>query len=104
MMSINQSNTVKRSLFEIPIDNKMIIFFLKENGQLAERRANEHFERLFETLQERKSEMLRSIEQSRNRRLDQLKGQVWNTRTEFHFYRLSSTYMHTSFYSLYSYL
>lgn len=76
MMSINQSNTVKRSLFEIPIDNKMIIFFLKENGQLAERRANEHFERLFETLQERKSEMLRSIEQSRNRRLDQLKGQV----------------------------
>lgn len=57
--------------------------FLKENGQLAERRANEHFERLFETLQERKSEMLRSIEQSRNRRLDQLKGQVWNTMTEF---------------------
>lgn len=51
-------------------------FFLKENGQVAERQANEHFERLFETLQERKSEMLRSIEQSRNRRIDQLKGQV----------------------------
>lgn len=50
--------------------------FLKENGQLAERQANEHFERLFETLQERKTEMLRSIEQSRNRRLDQLKTQV----------------------------
>uniref|UniRef100_A0A8C6WJL2 Tripartite motif containing 36 n=1 Tax=Neogobius melanostomus TaxID=47308 RepID=A0A8C6WJL2_9GOBI len=48
----------------------------EENGQLAERRANEHFERLFETLQERKTEMLRSIEQSRSRRLDQLKGQV----------------------------
>ena len=62
------------------IDNKMI-FFLKENGQLAERRANEHFERLFETLQERKSEMLRSIEQSRNRRLDQLRAQVRNART-----------------------
>ena len=60
--------------------NKMI-FFLKENGQLAERQANEHFERLFETLQERKSEMLRSIEQSRNRRLDHLKAQVRNTRT-----------------------
>lgn len=54
----------------------MMIFFLKENGQLAERQANEHFERLFETLQERKSEMLRSIEQSRNRRLNQLKAQV----------------------------
>lgn len=53
-----------------------LICFLKENGQLAERRANEHFESLFETLQERKSEMLRSIEQSRNRRLDQLKAQV----------------------------
>lgn len=51
-------------------------FFVKENGQLAERQANEHFERLFEVLQERKSEMLRSIEQSRNRRLEQLKGQV----------------------------
>ncbi|XP_024861211.1 E3 ubiquitin-protein ligase TRIM36 isoform X6 [Kryptolebias marmoratus] len=48
----------------------------EENGQLAERQANEHFERLFETLQERKSEMLRSIEQSRNRRLGQLKTQV----------------------------
>ncbi|KAM4578793.1 E3 ubiquitin-protein ligase TRIM36 isoform 3-T3 [Fundulus diaphanus] len=48
----------------------------EENGQLAERQANEHFERLFETLQERKSEMLRSIEQSRNRRIDHLKGQV----------------------------
>ncbi|XP_015229830.1 PREDICTED: E3 ubiquitin-protein ligase TRIM36 isoform X6 [Cyprinodon variegatus] len=48
----------------------------EENGQVAERQANEHFERLFETLQERKSEMLRSIEQSRNRRIDQLKGQV----------------------------
>lgn len=61
----------------ITVDNNKMKFFLKENGQLAERRANEHFERLFETLQERKSEMLRSIEQSRNRRLNQLKGQVW---------------------------
>ncbi|MED6283385.1 E3 ubiquitin-protein ligase trim36 [Characodon lateralis] len=50
----------------------------EENGQLAERQANEHFERLFETLQERKTEMLISIEQSRNRRIDQLKGQVQN--------------------------
>ena len=48
----------------------------QENGQLSERQAIEHFDRLFETLQERKTEMLRSIDQSRNRRLDQLKGQV----------------------------
>lgn len=53
-----------------------LLFFQQENGQLAERQANEHFERLFEVLQERKSEMLRSIEQSRNRRMQQLKAQV----------------------------
>uniref|UniRef100_A0A8D2ZGQ8 Tripartite motif containing 36 n=1 Tax=Scophthalmus maximus TaxID=52904 RepID=A0A8D2ZGQ8_SCOMX len=57
-------------------DLEQLISHTEENGQLAERRANEHFERLFETLQERKSEMLRSIEQSRSRRLNQLKGQV----------------------------
>lgn len=55
----------------------VITLFVQENGQVAERCANEHFERLFETLQERKSEMLKSIEQSRSRRLDQLKSQVW---------------------------
>ncbi|XP_034026372.1 E3 ubiquitin-protein ligase TRIM36 isoform X5 [Thalassophryne amazonica] len=55
---------------------ELLISQTEENGQLAERQANEHFDRLFATLQERKSEMLRSIEQSRNRRLDQLKGQV----------------------------
>lgn len=49
---------------------------MQENGQLAERQANEHFERLFETLQERKTELLRSIELSRNRRQDKLKSQV----------------------------
>lgn len=43
---------------------------------MAERRTNEHFERLLEILQERKFEMLRSIEQSRTGRLDQLRGQV----------------------------
>ncbi|XP_077456861.1 E3 ubiquitin-protein ligase TRIM36 isoform X6 [Stigmatopora argus] len=48
----------------------------EENGQLAERQANEHFDRLFETLQERKSELLKSIEQSRDRRLGQLKSQM----------------------------
>ncbi|XP_077601021.1 E3 ubiquitin-protein ligase Trim36-like isoform X3 [Stigmatopora nigra] len=48
----------------------------EENGQLAERQANEHFDRLFEILQEKKSEMLKSIEQSQNRRLGQLKSQM----------------------------
>ncbi|XP_075870814.1 E3 ubiquitin-protein ligase TRIM36 isoform X2 [Nelusetta ayraudi] len=55
---------------------EVLINQTEENGQLAERQANEHFERLFEVLQERKSEMLRSIEQSRNRRMQQLKTQV----------------------------
>ncbi|XP_053726412.1 E3 ubiquitin-protein ligase TRIM36 isoform X3 [Synchiropus splendidus] len=57
-------------------DLEQLISQTQENGELAERQANEHFDRLFETLQERRSEMLRSIEQSRNRRLEQLKAQV----------------------------
>ncbi|XP_046726723.1 E3 ubiquitin-protein ligase TRIM36 isoform X3 [Silurus meridionalis] len=57
-------------------DLEVLIRQTEENGQLAERQAHEHFERLFETLQERKSELLRSIELSRNRRLDKLRGQV----------------------------
>lgn len=63
-----------------PITLPKFTFTSQENGQLAERRATEHFERLFEALQERKSEMLRSIEQSRSRRMDQLKVQVRRTR------------------------
>ncbi|XP_029685285.1 E3 ubiquitin-protein ligase TRIM36 isoform X2 [Takifugu rubripes] len=55
---------------------EQLISRTEENGLLAERRATEHFERLFEALQERKSDMLRSIEQSRNRRMGQLKAQV----------------------------
>uniref|UniRef100_A0AAQ5Z6I2 RING-type E3 ubiquitin transferase n=1 Tax=Amphiprion ocellaris TaxID=80972 RepID=A0AAQ5Z6I2_AMPOC len=69
---ISKEDQVRTQITEL----EQLINQTEENGQLAERRANEHFERLFETLQERKSEMLRSIEQSRNRRLDQLKGQV----------------------------
>ncbi|XP_016115721.1 E3 ubiquitin-protein ligase TRIM36-like [Sinocyclocheilus grahami] len=48
----------------------------EENGQLAERHASEHFEHLFETLQERRTEMLRSIEQSRSLRVERLRAQV----------------------------
>uniref|UniRef100_A0A8C9XZX3 Tripartite motif containing 36 n=1 Tax=Sander lucioperca TaxID=283035 RepID=A0A8C9XZX3_SANLU len=69
---ISKEDQVRTQITELDL----LINQTEENGQLAERRANEHFERLFETLQERKSEMLRSIEQSRNRRLDQLKAQV----------------------------
>ncbi|CAL8331216.1 unnamed protein product, partial [Arctogadus glacialis] len=57
-------------------DLDVLIKQTEENGQLSEREAIAHFDRLFETLQERKTEMLQSIDQSRNRRLDQLKGQV----------------------------
>ncbi|XP_061757149.1 E3 ubiquitin-protein ligase TRIM36 isoform X2 [Nerophis ophidion] len=55
---------------------EQLISQTEENGQRAERQANEHFDRLFETLQERKSEMLKSVEQSRNRRLLQLRSQM----------------------------
>ncbi|XP_028851406.1 E3 ubiquitin-protein ligase TRIM36 isoform X2 [Denticeps clupeoides] len=69
---ISKEDQVRTQISEIEV----LIHQTEENGQLAERRANEHFERLFETLQERKTEMLRSIEQSRNRRLENLRGQV----------------------------
>ncbi|PWA15897.1 hypothetical protein CCH79_00008949 [Gambusia affinis] len=69
---ISKEDQVRTQITELD----RLISQTEENGQLAERQANEHFERLFETLQERKSEMLRSIEQSRNRRIGQLKGQV----------------------------
>ncbi|XP_071260299.1 E3 ubiquitin-protein ligase TRIM36-like isoform X2 [Salvelinus alpinus] len=55
---------------------EVLINETEENGKVAECGAYEHFERLFQTLQERKSEMLNSIEQSRTRRLEQLRGQV----------------------------
>lgn len=69
---ISKEDQVRTQITELD----RLISQTEENGQLAERQANEHFERLFETLQERKSEMLRSIEQSRSRRIEQLKGQV----------------------------
>uniref|UniRef100_A0A3Q0SC21 Tripartite motif containing 36 n=1 Tax=Amphilophus citrinellus TaxID=61819 RepID=A0A3Q0SC21_AMPCI len=69
---ISKEDQVRAQITELEV----LINKTEENGQLAERQANEHFERLFETLQERKSEMLRSIEQSRNRRMEQLRGQV----------------------------
>ncbi|XP_042074268.1 E3 ubiquitin-protein ligase TRIM36 isoform X2 [Haplochromis burtoni] len=69
---ISKEDQVRTQITELEV----LINKTEENGQLAERQANEHFERLFETLQERKSEMLRSIEQSRNRRMEQLRGQV----------------------------
>uniref|UniRef100_A0A7N8YEW3 Tripartite motif containing 36 n=1 Tax=Mastacembelus armatus TaxID=205130 RepID=A0A7N8YEW3_9TELE len=69
---ISKEDQVRTQITEL----ELLINQTQENGHLAERRANEHFERLFETLQERKSEMLRSIEQSRDRRLDQFKAQV----------------------------
>uniref|UniRef100_UPI003D77A893 E3 ubiquitin-protein ligase TRIM36 isoform 1 n=1 Tax=Danio rerio TaxID=7955 RepID=UPI003D77A893 len=48
----------------------------EENGQLAERRANEHFERLQVALQERRAEMLWAVQQCRSRRVERLRAQV----------------------------
>ncbi|XP_026855532.2 E3 ubiquitin-protein ligase TRIM36 isoform X1 [Electrophorus electricus] len=69
---ISKEDQVRTQISELEV----LIRHTEDNGQLAERQANEHFERLFKALQERKSEMLRSIEQSRNGRLDKLRGQV----------------------------
>ena len=48
----------------------------QENGEVAERDAHEHFDRLFCILQGKKEDMLRSIEESKTRRLGSLRGQV----------------------------
>nr|XP_046205947.1 E3 ubiquitin-protein ligase TRIM36-like isoform X4 [Oncorhynchus gorbuscha] len=69
---ISKEDQVKTQISHLEV----LINETEEKGQLVERRTDENFERLFETLQERKFEMLRSIEQSRTRRLDQLRGQV----------------------------
>ncbi|XP_050972230.1 E3 ubiquitin-protein ligase TRIM36 isoform X2 [Labeo rohita] len=69
---ISKEDQVRTQISELEV----LIRHTEENGQLAERRANEHFERLFETLQERKTEMLRSIEQCRNLRVERLRTQV----------------------------
>ncbi|XP_076859599.1 E3 ubiquitin-protein ligase TRIM36 isoform X5 [Brachyhypopomus gauderio] len=69
---ISKEDQVRTQISELDV----LIRQTEENGQLAERRANEHFERLFEALQERKTEMLSSIEQCRNRRVEKLRGQV----------------------------
>ncbi|XP_052461145.1 E3 ubiquitin-protein ligase TRIM36 isoform X2 [Carassius gibelio] len=69
---ISKEDQVRTQISELDV----LIRHTEENGQLAERRANEHFEHLFETLQERRTEMLRSIEQSRNLRVERLRAQV----------------------------
>ncbi|XP_064793967.1 E3 ubiquitin-protein ligase TRIM36-like isoform X3 [Oncorhynchus masou masou] len=69
---ISKEDQVKTQISHLEV----LINETEEKGQLVERRTDENFERLFETLQERKFEMLRSIEQSRTRRLDQLRSQV----------------------------
>ncbi|XP_072538006.1 E3 ubiquitin-protein ligase TRIM36 isoform X4 [Salminus brasiliensis] len=69
---ISKEDQVRTQITELEV----LIHQTEENGQLAERRANEHFEVLFETLQEKKTEMLRAIEQSRSRRMDKLRSQV----------------------------
>ncbi|XP_023692487.1 E3 ubiquitin-protein ligase TRIM36 isoform X3 [Paramormyrops kingsleyae] len=48
----------------------------EDNGELAERQVNEHFERLFSILQDRRAEMLQSITQSKTQRVEKLRAQV----------------------------
>ncbi|XP_051508620.1 E3 ubiquitin-protein ligase TRIM36-like isoform X2 [Myxocyprinus asiaticus] len=69
---ISKEDRVRTQISELDV----LIHQMEDNGQLAEKHVNEHFERLFETLQERRSEMLRSIEQSRNLRVERLRAQV----------------------------
>ncbi|XP_039522166.1 E3 ubiquitin-protein ligase TRIM36 isoform X4 [Pimephales promelas] len=69
---ISKEDQVRTQISEL----ETMINRTEENGQLAERRANEHFERLFETLQERRTEMLRCVEQARTLRVDRLRAQV----------------------------
>ncbi|XP_073674819.1 E3 ubiquitin-protein ligase TRIM36 isoform X1 [Garra rufa] len=69
---ISKEDQVRTQISELDV----LIRHTEENGQIAERRANEHFERLFETLQERRTEMLRSIEQNRSLRVERLRTQV----------------------------
>uniref|UniRef100_A0A672MRX1 RING-type E3 ubiquitin transferase n=1 Tax=Sinocyclocheilus grahami TaxID=75366 RepID=A0A672MRX1_SINGR len=69
---ISKEDQVRTQISELEV----MMRHTEENGQLAERRANEHFEHLFETLQERRTEMLRSIEQSRSLRVERLRAQV----------------------------
>ncbi|XP_055025074.2 E3 ubiquitin-protein ligase TRIM36 isoform X1 [Misgurnus anguillicaudatus] len=69
---ISKEDQVRVQISEL----ELLIHQTEESGQLAERSANECFERLFEILQERKSEMLRSIEQSRTQRVERLRAQV----------------------------
>ncbi|KAG5841443.1 hypothetical protein ANANG_G00199560 [Anguilla anguilla] len=69
---ISKEDKVRTQISELEV----LISQTEENGAEAERRAHEHFDRLFGILQEKKDEMLRSIEGSRARRLGSLRGQV----------------------------
>uniref|UniRef100_A0A8C2D4X9 Tripartite motif containing 36 n=1 Tax=Cyprinus carpio TaxID=7962 RepID=A0A8C2D4X9_CYPCA len=69
---ISKEDQVRTQISELEV----LIRHTEENGQLAERRTSEHFERLLEALQERRTEMLRSIEQSRSLRVERLRAQV----------------------------
>ncbi|XP_036382934.1 E3 ubiquitin-protein ligase TRIM36 isoform X2 [Megalops cyprinoides] len=69
---ISKEDQVRTQISELEV----LINQTEENGELAERQAHDHFDHLFEILQEKKVEMLRSIEQSKTRRLEKLRGQV----------------------------
>ncbi|XP_069043357.1 E3 ubiquitin-protein ligase TRIM36 isoform X2 [Lepisosteus oculatus] len=69
---ISKEDQVKTQITELSV----LINQTEENGEQAERQVNEHFERLFDIIQERKTDMLKSIEVSKTRRLDKLRSQM----------------------------
>ncbi|KAJ8262730.1 hypothetical protein COCON_G00151870 [Conger conger] len=69
---ISKEDKVRTQISELQV----LINQTEENGETAEREANEHFDRLFRILQGKKEDMLRSIEESKTRRLGSLRGQV----------------------------
>ncbi|XP_066567385.1 E3 ubiquitin-protein ligase TRIM36 isoform X1 [Amia ocellicauda] len=68
---ISKEDQVKTQICELEV----LITQTEANGEHAERQVNQHFESLFEILQERKTEMLKSIEVSKTTRLDKLRTQ-----------------------------
>ncbi|KAJ8285273.1 hypothetical protein GJAV_G00024920 [Gymnothorax javanicus] len=69
---ISKEDKVRTQITELEV----LINQTEDNGARAEREANEHFDRLFAILQQKKDEMLRAIEESKVRRLGNLRGQV----------------------------
>ncbi|KAG2466559.1 TRI36 ligase, partial [Polypterus senegalus] len=69
---ISKEDQVKKQISDLNV----LINETKENGDKATQEANQHFEKLFNILEERKTEMLRSIEETKKSRLENLQSQM----------------------------